>query len=172
MPFVAGCSLPQETANYTDLVVKTIWYLCLFQSLPKERDLSMTCSLQVASHNQLVSKYLTHWRVVVRRFYFIHSNELIGMQVLSPLSSLVFTLLHSFMLHFITFHFIDTSTVRLFTRRHRVRGELPSTLFNIFPLQAFNYIGFCISKLSDNVLSCSLEKAELSVFFRCKYFVS
>lgn len=134
MPFVAGCSLPQETANYTDLVVKTIWYLCLFQSLPKERDLSMTRSLQVASHNQLVSKYLTRWRVVVQRFYFIHNNELIGMQVLSPLSSLVFILLHSFMLHFIAFHFIDTSTLCICSRRPRVRWELPSALFNIFPL--------------------------------------
>lgn len=41
-------------------------------------------------------------------------------------------------------------------------------MFNIFSLEAFNYIAFCVSKLSDNVLSCSLEKAELIICLKCK----
>lgn len=66
---------------------------------------------------------LTHWRVMAVRFYFIHGNEWFGMQVLTPLFSLIFMLLHSFMLHLITFHFIDTWTVCICSRRHRITEE-------------------------------------------------
>jgi len=57
--------------------------------------------------------------------------------------------------------YIYMDCVHLFTETQSYRGELASALFNVFPLQALNYIVVCISKLLGNILSCPLEKAEL-----------
>lgn len=85
------------------------------------------------------------------------------MQVLTSLFSFLFKLSHGFVLHLITFHFVDTWTMCICSRRCNYRGELASTMFNIFSLQALNYIALRVSKLSDKVFSCSLEEAELII---------